>query len=99
MSQPVDSREVRESASEVKFLLDGDLANRIRNRVRALLAPDTYASGPTQDEYATTTIYFDTTDFDVYPAAARTVGRSTGCGGTGRVTPSFSNASCAPPRC
>lgn len=60
------SRDIRLSAFEMKFVVDRELGARIRERARTLLSPDPYASGPASDEYHTTTIYFDTTDFAVY---------------------------------
>jgi hypothetical protein len=66
MTEPVGSREIRESASEVKFVVGDDTARGIRDLARTLLAPDPYASGLHGDEYDTTTVYFDTPDFAVY---------------------------------
>ncbi len=60
------TRETRDSASEIKFLLPAETAARLRERARGLLAPDPYAGGPDADQYTTTTIYFDTADFAVY---------------------------------
>lgn len=65
MGVPV-TREIRENASEVKFSLDPVTAERVREFVRALLAPDPHAGGPNSDEYSTTTLYFDTADYAVY---------------------------------
>src|SRR5436190_13114620 len=65
MGVPV-TREIRENASEVKFSLDPAPAARIREFVRALLAPDPFAGGPNADQYSTTTLYFDTADYAVY---------------------------------
>lgn len=66
MTSSATTREVRESASEIKFSVDGATAFRIRERARQLLSPDPWASGPSADEYVTTTLYFDTADFAVY---------------------------------
>jgi len=66
MLRPAVQREIRESASEIKFVVDEALGHRIRERARQILAPDPWASGPSADEYTTTTIYFDTPDFAVY---------------------------------
>ena len=60
------TREIRDSASEIKFSVDAATGARIRDRARNLLAPDPWASGPAADEYTTSTLYFDTTDFAVY---------------------------------
>ena len=61
-----DTREIRESASEIKFVVDPTVGSRIRDRVRNMLAPDSYAAGPFADQYETTTLYFDTEDYAVY---------------------------------
>jgi len=66
MTAPGGTREIRGSASELKFLVDSETGQRIREEVRSWLAPDPYASGPTADEYFTTTLYFDTPEFDTY---------------------------------
>jgi hypothetical protein len=60
------TRETREGASEIKFVVDAATAAGIRDRAREVLSPDPYASGPLADEYATTTLYFDTADHAVY---------------------------------
>ena len=66
MLDGVGTREIRESASELKFFLDPDTAARLRKRAQTLLAPDPHAGGPDADQYSTTTIYFDTSDYAVY---------------------------------
>lgn len=66
MANKAGSREVRECASEIKFVVDGETADRVRERARGLLSADPHASGPAGDEYEITTIYFDTSDFDVF---------------------------------
>lgn len=63
---PAGTRDIRPSAFEVKFVVDRDLGDRIREAARSLLSPDPYASGPASDEYLTNTIYFDTEEFAVY---------------------------------
>jgi hypothetical protein len=60
-----DSRELRDVAYELKFLVDPATGARIREWSRARLDPDPYGQGPAGDEYLTTTLYFDTRDFDV----------------------------------
>ena len=60
------TRETRDSASEIKFLLNPETASRLRERARALLSPDPHAGGPAVDEYITTTVYLDTADYAVY---------------------------------
>jgi hypothetical protein len=66
MLRPVGDREIRESAFEIKFVVDQDTGQRIRERARALLAADPWASGPAADEYTITSLYFDTPDLAVY---------------------------------
>lgn len=61
-----DIREARGSASEVKFLLDESLGDRIREWARARLDPDPHGAGPFGDEYLTTSLYFDTEKRDVF---------------------------------
>jgi hypothetical protein len=66
MTAASTTREVRDSASEIKFSVDTATGSRIRERARQLLSPDPWASGPSADEYTTTTLYFDTADYAVY---------------------------------
>ena len=66
MSQAISTRETRECAREVKFLIDPDMAGRIRSWARARLSPDPYASGDDADQYETTSLYLDTDAFDVF---------------------------------
>jgi VTC domain len=61
-----DSRDVRTFATEVKFLVDPALAAGIRRWARIHLEPDPHGSGPNRDEYLTTSVYFDTEQFDVF---------------------------------
>jgi hypothetical protein len=64
---PLDTtREIRESARELKFAVDPATAGRIRERARELLSPDPYAGGANGDEYQTSTLYFDTAEYSVY---------------------------------
>lgn len=66
MLQAAHSRETRDRAREIKFLVTTDTANQILDWARPRLPPDPYAGGDSGDEYLTTTIYFDTSDFAVY---------------------------------
>ena len=59
-------REVRPQAREVKFVVEADMAVRIRQWARTHLDPDTHGGGPFGDEYRTTSVYFDTDAFDVF---------------------------------
>jgi len=61
-----DRRELRDHAREIKFLVDPELGERIRAWQRAHLEPDPMGTGPNKDEYATTSLYFDTDKYDVY---------------------------------
>jgi hypothetical protein len=61
-----DSRETRELAYEVKFLVDAERARCIRDWARSRLEPDPHGSGARQDEYRIASVYFDTANFDVF---------------------------------
>ncbi|HYN06721.1 MAG TPA: polyphosphate polymerase domain-containing protein [Vicinamibacterales bacterium] len=61
-----ETREIRDYAFEVKFLIDPALGQRIREWTRDRLPPDPYGAGPNGDEYRITTLYFDTPDYDVF---------------------------------
>jgi hypothetical protein len=63
---PAASRDLRLKAFEIKFVVDRDQGQRIREAARRILIPDPWGSGPALDEYLTTTVYFDTDEFDVY---------------------------------
>lgn len=62
----VDTRETRDFAREIKFLLDAKRAPEVLEWARDKLAADPSGSGPHGDEYATTSLYFETANFDVY---------------------------------
>lgn len=51
--------------SEIKFLIDRPLADRITDWARMNLEPDPYGTGPAKDRYEIETIYLDTPSFDV----------------------------------
>ena len=61
-----EQRETRDGGAEVKFLVDSATAEAIRRWASPRTAPDPHGSGPTGDQYRTTTLYFDTEAFDVY---------------------------------
>jgi len=60
------SRDIRIGASEVKFLVDLATAAVVREWARAYLDPDPHGVGVYSDEYRTTSLYFDTDDYDVF---------------------------------
>jgi len=66
MSPSINSRENREFASEIKFLVAPERAAQILSWARARLSPDPYAGGETGDGYLITSLYFDTAEFDVF---------------------------------
>ena len=66
MTGPFDSRETRDFAREIKFLVDASRADDVREWARAHLGPDPHGTGRCGDEYVTTSLYFDTPAFDVY---------------------------------
>src|SRR5689334_15123814 len=51
---------------ELKFILAPDDARRLTVWARENLQPDPHGSGPSHDEYDTSTIYFDTPALDVF---------------------------------
>jgi hypothetical protein len=69
------ARETRPFASEVKFIVDAPLGAAIRDGARAHTEPDPYGAGPFNDEYRTTSLYFDNDNGDVY-YQRRSFGRS-----------------------
>jgi hypothetical protein len=66
MSDHPHTRETRDFAREIKFLIDASAARVVRDWARARLAADVHGSGPFGDEYDTATLYFDTDGFDVF---------------------------------
>jgi hypothetical protein len=75
MADFVCSRETRDFARELKFLIDQTQAPALCEWARARLAPDHFGSGPHGDSYTTTSLYFETPDFDVFHRR-RSYGRS-----------------------
>ena len=61
--------------SEVKFLIEASEGDRIRAWARQHLAADAYGAGPFGDQYRTASLYFDTTERDVFHRR-RSFGRS-----------------------
>jgi hypothetical protein len=57
--------EHRNVVAEIKFLVPLCDADAIRDWARARLTPDPFGEGPFRDTYRTTSIYFDTAQFDV----------------------------------
>jgi hypothetical protein len=66
MLQGTHSRETRDGAREVKFLVSADRAAGILDWARSRLSADAHAGGPSGDEYRTTTIYLETEDLAVF---------------------------------
>jgi hypothetical protein len=66
MSPSIDTRENREFASEVKFLIMRSVAQQIHDWARAWLAPDPHVAEASGDGYQVTSLYFDTSHFDVF---------------------------------
>ena len=60
MSPSTDTRENRELATEMKFLVSPALAGQILAWARQHLSPDPHATGPAGDGYEITSLYFDT---------------------------------------
>jgi hypothetical protein len=58
--------ERREFASEIKFLIPADRVESVRAWARSHLQPDPNGTGPDHDTYSITSLYFDTSHFDVF---------------------------------
>lgn len=52
--------------TEIKFLLNAEMAAHVRSWARHHLVADPHGRGPFGDEYEITSLYFDTTGFDVF---------------------------------
>ena len=59
-------RETRWRAREIKFVASLAMGQSLVEWVRNHLDPDEHGTGPHADEYATSTVYFETHGFDVY---------------------------------
>ena len=71
----METRERRDFAREVKFLIDGSQRDAIASWARHHLEADGHGTGVFADEYTTSSLYFETTAFDVY-CRRRSYGRS-----------------------
>ena len=58
--------ETRQAAREIKFVADLSMRPRIVDWARAHLDPDGHGAGIHADAYTTSTLYFETAQFDVY---------------------------------
>ena len=59
-------RETRAHAREVKFVVDAARAPEVQAWMRANLEPDEFGSGPEHDQFETSSLYFETGQFDVF---------------------------------
>jgi hypothetical protein len=75
MPVSVSFYETRDFAREMKFLVDERRAPRLVEWARANLVRDGFGSGPFGDAYTTTSLYYETPDFDVFHRRA-SYGRS-----------------------
>jgi hypothetical protein len=66
MLQGPTTRETRDGAREVKYLVTPQIGAEVLDWARTRLPPDPYAGGDSGDEYLTTSLYFDTADYAVY---------------------------------
>ncbi len=62
----MDIRETRLAAREIKFVVPVSKRRDIVDWAREHLGPDGHGSGIHADEYSTSTLYFETSRFDVY---------------------------------
>jgi hypothetical protein len=61
----IHTREARIRASEIKFIVDPEVGDRIRAWARAHLERDPHGAGAFGDEYDIASLYFDTREYDV----------------------------------
>jgi hypothetical protein len=66
MTVAADTRERRDFAREVKFLARREQVDALRAWAREHLTADAHGGGPFGDAYETTSLYFETPEFDVY---------------------------------
>jgi len=66
MSPSTDTREYRESACELKFLVSHATSELVREWARTRLQPDPNSDGTQVDGYRITSLYLDTERFDVF---------------------------------
>lgn len=66
MSPSTDTREYRESACELKFLVSIAASAQIHAWAQSRLQPDPHADGEHGDGYRITSLYLDTAQFDVF---------------------------------
>jgi len=66
MSPSTETRENREFASEIKFVIAPALAEQICDWTHGRLAPDPNASVKEEEAYQISSLYFDTEQFDVF---------------------------------
>jgi hypothetical protein len=66
VTEAVTIRETRRRARETKFVADVSMYPRLVEWARQRLSPDGHGVGTHGDEYATSTLYFETRTFDVY---------------------------------
>lgn len=66
MSPSTDTREYRESACELKFLVSQATSEVVRDWARTRLQPDPNSDDPEGDGYRITSLYLDTERFDVF---------------------------------
>ncbi len=62
----IDAKETRAHAFEIKFVVDSQMGERIREWARTFLDADPHGTGPFGDEYRTSTLYFDTAEGHVF---------------------------------
>ena len=66
MSHGADGRDTRARAAETKFVVNRTLGEIIRAWARERLSADPHGAGPFGDQYRTASVYFDTSDYDVF---------------------------------
>jgi hypothetical protein len=59
-------RETRGQAREIKFMVDAARGPAVQAWMRGNLEPDPFGSGPEHDQFETSSLYFETQQFDVF---------------------------------
>ena len=94
-----DAKETRAHAFEIKFVVDSQMGERIREWARTFLDADPHGTGPFGDEYRTSTLYSTRPRATSSIDGALMAGPNTAFAGMGTVTWPFSNASFAAQAC
>jgi hypothetical protein len=65
-SPGIHLRETRPHAREIKFTVEAARGPEVQAWMRQHLSPDEFGSGPEHDQFETSSLYFETREFDVF---------------------------------